>query len=149
MPERIEDLFFVDLESHPIVLVPDVEYVVEKVVVVRLKYGGMVERRHLVRRVHEALPVETPQVVNQEVENDQPEDDGTAEVKLFKRSGRYYTTERWRVPKGVNFPSDMRQSPDFRRIDMGPVLVTSERWGFPAILVGQAPEGIPEWGTEG
>lgn len=62
-------------------------------------------------------------------------------VILFKRSGKYYTEEEWRLPKGndVIGPYDMIYSPDFRRIDGGPVLIeTQEPWGYPHLL-------MPEW----
>jgi hypothetical protein len=72
-----------------------------------------------------------------------------ARVILFKRSGKYYTEEEWTVPLAVRDhsqargdfwrdvigPYDMDQSPDFRRIDGGPVLVESqEPWGYPALF---------------
>jgi len=71
------------------------------------------------------------------------------EVILFKTSGKYYTTEFWRIPtlvtdtrpNGTIFsrpvigPYDMIQSPDFRRIDGGPVLITSqEPWSYPILF---------------
>lgn len=58
-----------------------------------------------------------------------------AQVILFKASGKYYTEEYWRVPEGATIPSDMDRSPDFRRIDNGPVLITSECWGYPCLLL--------------
>lgn len=72
----------------------------------------------------------------------------TAKVVLFKTSGKYYTEEYWRIPeKFVDpvsgrerepiGPHDMEHSPDFRRIDNGPVLVESqEPWGYPCLLPG-------------
>jgi hypothetical protein len=58
-----------------------------------------------------------------------------ATVILFKPSGKYYTEERWRIPDGAIGPFDMDQSPDFRRIAGGPVLVeTQEPWGFPHLF---------------
>ena len=73
-------------------------------------------------------------------------------VTLFKPSGKYYTTEEWTVPETIpndgNFmfpvpvreviaPYDMRYSPDFRRIDGGPVLIDSqEPWGYPHLFPG-------------
>lgn len=58
-----------------------------------------------------------------------------AKVILFKPSGRYYTQENWTVPEDADGPWDMRGSPDFRRIDNGPVLVaTQEPWGYPHLL---------------
>lgn len=50
----------------------------------------------------------------------------TATVTLFKPSGKYYTQEAWRVPEGAYGPQQMAESPDFRRIDGGAVLVDSE-----------------------
>jgi hypothetical protein len=61
-----------------------------------------------------------------------------AEVHLFRRSGKYYTEEMWRIPKGAIGPYDMVRSVDFHRIDGGPVLVvTQEPWGFPHLLVSE------------
>lgn len=86
-------------------------------------------------------------------------------MTLFKPSGKYYTTEEWTVPEKVPYytdlgwhgreviiPSDMRYSPDFRRIAGGAVLVDSqEPWGFPHLFPGtneDANETIePEWTT--
>lgn len=72
-----------------------------------------------------------------------------ARVVLFQRSGKYYTEEEWQVPdtvpdysharghyvREVLIPADMIHSPDFHRIDGGPVLVHSARWGYPHLLV--------------
>lgn len=68
----------------------------------------------------------------------------TASVTLFKPSGKYYTSESWRVPAGAIGPGEMLHSPDFHRIgDGGKVLVDSENhdhypgdenWGFPHLL---------------
>ena len=67
----------------------------------------------------------------------------TASVTLFRKSGKYYTIEAWRVPAGAIGPEDMRRSPDFRRIDGGLVLVDAdaadefpeaENWGFPHLF---------------
>ena len=64
------------------------------------------------------------------------EEEPKATVILFKPSGKYYTEEEWRIPKGAMSPHDMERSPDFRRIGGGPVLVdTQEPWGFPALLI--------------
>ena len=75
----------------------------------------------------------------------------TARVILFRRSGKYYTEENWRIPEVVDdwsehrghytreplAPYDMGESPDFRRIDQGPVLITSDNpWGYPHLFVG-------------
>lgn len=69
------------------------------------------------------------------------------EVILFRKSGKYYTTEEWYLPDLVPnpvsgkmvppvSPHDVRHSPDFRRIDGGAVLVPSqEPWGYPALIV--------------
>jgi hypothetical protein len=76
-------------------------------------------------------------------------EDRRAKVILFKPSGKYYTEEAWRIPAQVEdyspkrgnyvrrpiLPSDMLQSPDFRRIDFGAVLVVSqEPWGYPHLF---------------
>ncbi len=73
-------------------------------------------------------------------------------VILFRRSGKYYTEEGWRVPATVPDysharghytreaigPWDMDKSPDFRRIDGGAVLVeTQEPWGYPHLFPGE------------
>lgn len=78
-----------------------------------------------------------------------PEPERLANVILFKPSGKYYTVETWRVPRKawdyspqrgdfvreVIGPYDMDQSPDFRRIDGGAVLVPSqEPWGYPHLF---------------
>lgn len=64
----------------------------------------------------------------------------SASVTLFKKSGKYYTQEAWRVPADAIGPEGMRRSPDFRRIDGGVVLVDADaapelpeakNWGFP------------------
>jgi hypothetical protein len=90
-----------------------------------------------------------------------------ASVVLFKPSGKYYTTEEWRIPteikdhspergdfvRGVIGPYDMDQSPDFRRISGGPVLIESqEPWGWPHLFPtedptrGEKPEPVrTEW----
>lgn len=64
-----------------------------------------------------------------------------ATVILFKDSGKYYTEEEWEFPspqelgRPVIGPYDMGESPDFRRIGEGKVLVvTQEPWGFPHLL---------------
>ena len=68
----------------------------------------------------------------------------TASVTLFKESGKYYTGESWRVPAGAIGPRDMLDSPDFRRIGDGAVLVDAdahtefpedENWGFAHLLL--------------
>lgn len=59
-----------------------------------------------------------------------------ARVILFKPSGKYYTEEEWEVPTDAIGPYSMISSPDFRRIDGGPVLVdTQEPWGYPFLLM--------------
>ncbi|WIB65912.1 hypothetical protein [Curtobacterium sp. MCBD17_040] len=57
----------------------------------------------------------------------------TVEVILFKQSGKYYTTDFWRVPEQhAEGPVSMRNSPDYRNID-GPVLIPENNlWGAPA-----------------
>jgi len=59
-----------------------------------------------------------------------------AEVILFKDTGKYYTTEEWRIPEDAIGPYDMKRSPDFRRIGgNGAVLVvTQEPWGYPHLF---------------
>lgn len=60
---------------------------------------------------------------------------GKARVILFRRSGKYYTEEYWDIPKGAIIPAAMEDSPDFRRIEGGPVLVdTQEPWGYPHLF---------------
>lgn len=77
----------------------------------------------------------------------QEEDMRIAAVTLFKPSGRYADTDHWRVPVRANSPVDMLLSPDFRRIDNGPVLVNAQEgphsedfsWGIPALLLAEEP----------
>lgn len=59
-----------------------------------------------------------------------------AKVILFKKSGKYYTEEEWRIPAARSIaPADMLYSPDFRRIDNGAVLIpTQEPWGYPHLF---------------
>ena len=65
-----------------------------------------------------------------------------AEVELFKPSGKYYTTEHWRVPADAIGPHGMERSPDFRRIADGAVLiVTQEPWGYPHLFPGVVSDG--------
>lgn len=57
-------------------------------------------------------------------------------VTLFKPTGKYYTEEEWEVPEDAKVPTDMATSPDFRRIDGGPVLIQSqEPWGYPHLFI--------------
>jgi len=71
----------------------------------------------------------------------------TVSVTLFRETGRYYTIESWRAPEpdsnGYLGPEDMLNSPDFRRISGGKVLVEAdalsefpgdENWGYPILL---------------
>ena len=59
----------------------------------------------------------------------------TAQVILFKDSGKYYTEEWWDIPDGAIGPHDIERSPQFRRIGNGKVLVeTQEPWGFPVLI---------------
>jgi hypothetical protein len=58
-----------------------------------------------------------------------------AKVSLFKPSGKWYTDEEWTVPKDAYAPICMIDSPDFRRIDDGPVLVLENEWGYPHLLL--------------
>jgi hypothetical protein len=63
-----------------------------------------------------------------------------ANVILFKPSGKYYTEEPWQIPHDAIGPYDMQRSPDFRRIDGGPVLVdTQEPWGYPHLFPALVP----------
>lgn len=58
-----------------------------------------------------------------------------ATVVLFKPSGKYYTTEEWRVPAGAVWPYVMEFSPDFHRIADGAVLVPEqEPWNVPHLF---------------
>lgn len=83
-------------------------------------------------------------------EHDRPAKPGYAWVTLFKPSGKWYMDEQWRIPNKVHDhsdtrgeytrrvigPFDMEQSPNFHRIDNGPVLVHSqEPWVYPYLLV--------------
>lgn len=66
-------------------------------------------------------------------------------VTLFRPSGKYYTKEDWRVPEGAIGPYDMDRSPDFHRIEGGPVLVDAqEPWGYPYLFRGEVrQDGTP------
>ncbi len=93
-----------------------------------------------------------------EGETVKPDWRGKAKVILFKPSGKYYTEEEWKIPNplileaaqqhlpkerrvGIYNPKCMEHSPDFRRIDGGAVLVSSEGpWGFPHLLNTERPE---------
>lgn len=71
------------------------------------------------------------------VVDDEPKP-GWARVTLYRRSGKYYTKENWRIPESATGPYDMDRSPDFRRIDAGPVVVEAqEPWGFPHLFPGE------------
>lgn len=81
-----------------------------------------------------------------------------ASVILFKPNGKYYTQEEWEIPERVPaegkgllvgqtrrvlIPEDMRHSPDFHRIDGGPVLVQEQDpWGYPALLMKYVTEDL-------
>lgn len=85
---------------------------------------------------------------------------GTADVILFKPTGKFYTEEKWLIPTVAVMerhdlfaggrgdyvgPFVMRYSPDFRRISGGPVLVvTQEPWGYPHLLTVAADEAMAE-----
>lgn len=76
----------------------------------------------------------------------------TVTVQLFKESGKYYTSESWRIPRRIRTDhtgeeieltliEDVKDSPDFRRIGNGAVLVPSEpefdgdeNFGFPVLF---------------
>lgn len=63
----------------------------------------------------------------------------TVEVILFKRSGKYYTSEPWRIPEDAIGPYDMERSADFRRIDGGAVLIPEqEPWEYPHLFPSRA-----------
>lgn len=66
-----------------------------------------------------------------------------ATVILFKPNGKYYTEETWTIPTGTGFgPDQMQYSPDFRRIQGGPVLVeTQDPWGYPHLIPGVSDGG--------
>ena len=67
---------------------------------------------------------------------------GSAQVTLFRPSGKYYTDEWWKIPDGAMLPYDMRRSDDFRRIEGGPVLVhTQHPWGYPLLFPVEPTEG--------
>ncbi len=58
-----------------------------------------------------------------------------ATVSLFKDSGKWYCDEDWIIPEKAIGPWDMADSPDFRRIGNGKVLVhEQEPFGFPVLL---------------
>lgn len=60
------------------------------------------------------------------------------EATLFKESGKYYCTDLWELPANTLGPFDMVNSPDFRRIGGGAVLINSqEPWGFPHLFPGE------------
>ena len=60
---------------------------------------------------------------------------GYVRVTLFKPSGKFYTSEDWRIPEEAIGPFDMDRSPDFRRIDGGAVLIHGySPWGFPHLF---------------
>lgn len=59
----------------------------------------------------------------------------SAQVILFKDTGKYYTEEYWDIPADALGPFDMKNSKDFRRIGNGAVLVpTQEPWGYPHLI---------------
>jgi hypothetical protein len=59
-------------------------------------------------------------------------------VELYKPSGTYYTEEQWAIPEVAIGPYSMAHSPDFRRIDGGPVVVPAqEPWGYPHMFPGR------------
>lgn len=65
-------------------------------------------------------------------------------VTLFKDTGKYYTSEGWRIPDDAIGPWDMERSVDFRRIGRGSVLVEAqEPWGYPH-LIPNLPVETPE-----
>jgi len=58
-------------------------------------------------------------------------------VHLCKPSGKYYTTEKWRLPAVTTTgPRAMRLSPDYRTIAGGPVIVPTQKpWGYPEVIL--------------
>lgn len=70
------------------------------------------------------MTTNTPEAPTEEQAHQSPV--RTATVTLFKPSGKYYTQEAWRVPEGAYGPQQMAESPDFRRIDGGAVLVDAD-----------------------
>lgn len=76
----------------------------------------------------------------------------TVTVNLFKESGKYYTSESWRVTRRIRTDhtgeevdltliEDVKDSPDFRRIGNGAVIVPSEpefegdeNFGYPQLF---------------
>jgi hypothetical protein len=67
----------------------------------------------------------------------------TVSVTLFRPSGKYYTSESWRVPPGADRVDQMCESIDFRQINGGAVLVEAdalpqfpndENWGVPHMI---------------
>lgn len=67
----------------------------------------------------------------------------TAEITLFKPSGKYYTTDYWEIPDDAIGPYDMARSKDARSIGGGAVLVESqEPWGFPHLLLDIPPRTV-------
>lgn len=69
----------------------------------------------------------------------------TATVTLFKPGGKYATIEAWRVPEGAYSPQQMAQSPDFRRIAGGAVLVDTDAAAeFPSAANFGVPHLFPE-----
>ncbi len=56
-----------------------------------------------------------------------------ASVSLFKPSGKWYCDEEWVIPDNAIGPWEMIDSPDFRRIDGGKVMIDGP-WGYPVLL---------------
>ena len=67
--------------------------------------------------------------------NEQDDGERRISVGLFRGSGKWYTDDLWRVPPNAMLPSDMLRSPDFRRIDNGPVLTPADEWGYEHLLM--------------
>jgi hypothetical protein len=58
-------------------------------------------------------------------------------VQLYRPGGKYSTEEQWRIPAGAIGPYDMINSPDFRRISNGSVVVPAqEPWSYPHLFPG-------------
>jgi hypothetical protein len=98
--------------------------------------GGITDERAAFRAGFEAQ-------MNDNAETAVIQSDRTAVVTIFRPSGKYYTSESWRVPAGASGPESMLASPDFHRLVNGSVLVeaeagvefpTSKNWGFPYLI---------------
>ena len=99
-------------------------------------YGGWMWTRQ--GESTHSLPFEEHRFAVRDARRDFEEEHGPIKVKaiLFKESGKYYTEGLWTIPEKTLGPFDMVNSPDFRRIGNGAVLIESqEPWGFPHLIV--------------